>query len=181
MFSYDLVDPLVYLVGGNGTKGLGDRTLVHRDWNSFGTIHVYSPFIVPSGTYEVRASDTLCGLSGIWEPAAAPPLLLETSAYGDVCAELPKNNYGQWGPWDGSPNITSDVLAVKQKFGNQPGLSKPRAELGGERTDPSVDFMIDISKDVLYAKEAFTRRPYPFPPPPPEAWPCVGGTPPPWP
>ena len=150
------------------------------DWNSFGTIHVHSPFIVPGGTYEIRTLDNRCPQVEVWDPAISPVLVLPTSEYGDLCAELPKNNQGQWGPWDGSPNITSDVLAVKQKFGNQPGLTKARAEIGGERTDSAVDMMIDISRDVLYAKEAFTRRPYPFPPPPPESWPCVDGSPPPW-
>lgn len=90
--------------------------------------------------------------------AVAPLLLLDTSPFGDVCAGLPVNNNGQWGPPDTVPNITSDVLAVKQKFGNQPGSASARAELGGARDDPNLDFVIDISMDVLYAKEALGAR-----------------------
>jgi hypothetical protein len=145
-----------------------DCTEVFRDdWSTLGTIHVYSEFIVPGGDYAIQIVDQDSPVDV--EGSFSDPLELSTSAYGDVCAPLPKNNYGQWGPPDDSPDITADVLAVKQKFGNQPGLTKARAELGGERSDPMVDLMVDISRDVLYAKEAFTRRPYPFPPPP---WPC---------
>ena len=129
-------------------------------------IHVYSRYIVPDGTYEVRVLDAMCAEELIDDGAFAPPALLTTSAYGDVCAGLPKNNDGDWGPPDGQANITSDVLAIKQKFANQPGLIKARAEIGAARTDPQPDLTIDMSKDVLYAKEAFEQKPYPFPPTP---------------
>jgi hypothetical protein len=68
-------------------------------------------------------------------------------------------------------DVVSDVMAVKQRFGNQPGITKARAELGAEIGNPLPDLVTDISKDVLYAKEAFQRRTYElfFPPPP---WPC---------
>ena len=153
------------------TAPLQCATPVVRDWTTYGTVHVYSPFIVPDGTYEIRVLDSGCTQSEFWDPAIVPPLVLETSVFGDVCAALPKNNYGDWGPPDDSPDITADVLAVKQKFGNQPGLTKARAELGAEMGDPEPDLTIDISRDVLWAKEAFHRRPYDmfFPPPP---WPC---------
>jgi hypothetical protein len=145
-------------------------------------IHVYSPFIVPSSgpcpgddckpaVYEIRVLDTLCNQAQIEDDALAPPLLLETSVFGDVCAGLPRNNDGQWGPADGTANMSSDVLGVKQKFGNMPVLAKARAELGAATGDPEPDLVIDMSKDVRYAKEAFQRRPYDmfFPPPP---WAC---------
>ena len=143
-----------------------------RDWTGYGTIHVHSPFIVPDGTYEIRVLDSTCTQADIWNPSISPVLTLATSRYGDV-STIPKNNQGEWCPPDGSPDITRDVNHVKLKYENKLGLSKPRAELGGERTDPTVDFIIDISKDVLYAKEAFEQKPYPFPVPPGEAWPCV--------
>ena len=144
-------------------------------------IHVYSPFIVPDGTYEIRVLDPSCTQADIWDGAISPALVLETSMYGDVCASLPKNNYGEWGPANDETGMASDVLAVKEKFGNKPGMAKPRAEIGGARDNPVPDLKIDFTTDVLYCKEAFARRAYPFPPPPPEAWPCVNPPAPPWP
>ena len=144
-------------------------------------IHVYSPFIVPGGTFEIRVLDAGCLQANVWDPSVSPPLVLETSMYGDVCASLPKNNYGEWGPANDETGMASDVLAVKEKFGNKPGMAKPRAEIGGARDNPVPDLKIDFTTDVLYCKEAFARRAYPFPPPPPEAWPCVNPPAPPWP
>jgi hypothetical protein len=157
---------------------LGCSEVFRTDWETLGTVHAYSPFIVPGGNYVIQIVNQGNPLDV--EGSFSTPLQLSTSDYGDVCSG-PKNNYGEWSPPDESADITTDVLAVKQKFGNQPGLTKTRAELGGDRSDPWVDFVIDISKDVLYAKEAFTRRPYPFPPPPAESWPCVNPTARPWP
>ena len=134
-----------------------------------GTIHVYGAFIVPGGSYEIAVLDGICDMDQINDPAASPPLALYTSEYGDVCG--PMNPEDIWGPPDGSPDWTRDILAVKQKFGNKPSLTKARAELGAAIGDPEPDLIIDISKDAFYAKEAFQRRPYDmfFPPPP---WPC---------
>jgi hypothetical protein len=148
-----------------------DKPTPRSDWSDMGTIHVYGEFVVPDGTYEIALLHTMCAEAEADDPAVSPALILETSPFGDVCAGLPKNNDGQWGPPDGVPNMTRDVLAIKQKFGNHPGLIKARAELGAAVGTAEPDLIIDMSKDVLYAKFAFTRRPYDmfFPPPP---WPC---------
>jgi hypothetical protein len=143
-------------------------------------IHVYSPFIVPGGTYEVRVLDPSCPQVYVWNEDVSPPLVMTTSPYGDISASLPKNNYDEWGPADGTANMASDCLALKEKYGNKWGLIKPRAELGGPRDNPNVDMAINYTMDNLYCKEAFGARPFPFPAPADEAWPCVEGLPPPW-
>jgi hypothetical protein len=127
----------------------------YADWGASGTVHVYHEGIVPGALYDIQLIDGQCPL-GV-DASYSDPLELATSRWGDIvenCATTP------CGPPDGRVNVTTDVVAIINKFGNLEGAPiKARVDL--EPATP--DHLINIS-DAVQAINAFRGEPYPFPP-----------------
>jgi hypothetical protein len=135
--------------------GLGCTPTCRSDWDRLGVIHVHHEAVVPGGTYVMEVIDCLCDADTPTNPSAA--LTLGTARWGDLC-QIFRN--GSWTAPDGGVNITSDVVAGLDKFGNRPGApAKPRADM-----EPAcLDFKINIT-DVSRTLDAFRGAAYPFRP-----------------
>lgn len=123
----------------------------YTDWSVYGTVHVTSNWILPSGTYDVQAVDVACRAN--LEVTFSSPLTLATSRWGDLvgnCETAPCS------PPDGGIAITTDVTAVLNKFKNIEGAPiKARSDL-----DPATpDQRINIS-DVTFCLGAFRGEVY---------------------
>ena len=140
-------------------------------------VHLYHEGLVPSwmavptgpidvpAEYEIQVVDGACA---DWDVFYSDPLVMIQSGWGDVCGPGPGGACS--GASDGVVDMQNDVLGVLDKFANVNDLQKARADLepgddaltGGTNNGP--DFLINVANDVLYALEAFTGSPYPFPP-----------------
>lgn len=128
-------------------------TPFYTDWSTFDVVHVTHAAVVPSGAYLVQAIHEVCPTAD--DGSYSPPLAFDTSIWGDVvldCQTYP------CGPPDGSVDVTSDVVAILDKFKNLPTApTKARVDL----SPSAVDFVIDIS-DVIWALDGFRGAGYPF-------------------
>jgi hypothetical protein len=145
-----------------------------RVWNTTDPLSMYHgapgeqiSAIVPGATYMVQTFADGCDFTR--EPNYLPPTLVSTSRYGDIVGlrvVIPPNltctSAPCWtAPDGGSPSVTTDVVAVLDKFANRMlPLIKVRADL----EPAAVDLKINIS-DVTEVLNAFRSLPYRFPPP----------------
>ena len=131
---------------------------------SLGGVHVHHALIVPGGRYEVSM---LRGGCSAGNPANySPPMSITQAHWGNLAGPYDPQR-GRWGPPEesGQVDVTIDVVAGLEKFGNRPAaVNKIRADL----EPATVDFRINIT-DVTRALDAFRGLVYPFPPP---AEPC---------
>jgi hypothetical protein len=120
-----------------------------------GMLHVYHEGIVPRGVYRIEVVDCGCDLG---DPASySPPLDLTETRWGDLCGPFVA---GMYPAPDGRVDITVDVTADLNKFGNRPGSPiKARADV-----EPAcLDWKINIT-DVSRVLDAFRGLAYPFGP-----------------
>ena len=131
----------------------------YTDWDSLGTVHLYSDGIVPGGTYVVQAIHETCNETV--EEDYSAPLTVTTSKWGDTvrdCTTCP------CGPPEGVVNIPSDVTAGLDKFRNLGPPDTPCAAPIKARADvePNCpDQLVNIA-DVTYLLDAFRGFDYPF-------------------
>ena len=136
-----------------------------RDWhslvdvagNALDVLHVGDPDIVTDSVYTIEAVDCSCDKTDKANYSA--PLAWGTSRWGDISAVLPADCPRS--PPEGTLSIVLDVVAVLDKFSNNScAVLKSRADL-----EPHApDRLVNIS-DVLFALNAFSGNPYPFPGP----------------
>jgi hypothetical protein len=110
-----------------------------RDWGAEGLVHLYGAIIVPGGTYEVRACDSVGG------SCSNPPLVVNTVRYGDVVL-----------PLSAAPPTFLDISAVVDKFKGLSGsISKTRAKMQPNIPSNAANIgFLDIS-DVVNAFKGF--------------------------
>jgi hypothetical protein len=124
------------------------------------TLHVYHSAVIPGGTYAVQAIAEAVDVT--IEARYSPPLVVTNSKWGDLvdnCTTRP------CGPPDGIVNVTTDVLAVLDKFRNVSGAPiKARCDLVGIPPNyGELDLVISIL-DVTAGLNAFVGGAYTFPP-----------------
>lgn len=125
----------------------------YRDWAGFGMIHVTHEGIIPGAIYEVK--EIHAGCDAMVEVNYSGPLSIPTSRWGDVCGTFTQ---GTWSAPDGRIDVTTDVIAVLEKFRNVPrALIKARAE----NDFREVDFKINIT-GISRILDAFRGLGYPF-------------------
>ncbi len=128
------------------------------DWGTLGTVHVYHESIVPDGMYLLEAIN--CADDPTDETRySEPPLVVTTPRWGDCCGPF----QGGWTGPDGDVDVTTDVVAVLEKFSNRPSAPiKARADVNGD-FDPRVNLDLKINfSDVVRVLDAFRNLPYPF-------------------
>lgn len=130
---------------------------LYADWSAFGIVHAYGREIVPGGLYDIQVINANCDVAD--ESCYTAALNLSTSVWGDVGGAFVD---GAWSAPDGRVDVITDVVAILNKFSNQPTAPiKARADL-----EPDiVDGLINIT-DVLRAVHAFSGLRYPFEPGP---------------
>ena len=128
----------------------------YQDWSSFGTIYVSHEFIVPGGRYLFQEVDAVCAFDG--ESAFSTALELTTNpVWADVVADCETTPCG---PPDGVVNVTTDLVAMLDKFLNTPGApSKARMDIQPETPDGIVG-ILEISRTL----DAFSGATYPYVP-----------------
>ncbi|MFQ5495660.1 MAG: hypothetical protein ACE5EX_09810, partial [Phycisphaerae bacterium] len=133
---------------------------VFMDWSGLGTVHVYHQSIAPGFEFSIQAVVQDCPLTD--EANFSPPLTLAQSRWGDATGSFDSINR-VWTAPDGVVDVTSDVIAIIDKFAGRGGAPiKARVDL-----EPAVpDRLINIS-DATRALDAFRGRAYPFDPGPP--------------
>ncbi len=125
-------------------------------WSDFGTIHVFHAGIVPGGTYHLQAIDPNCSFDS--QGSFSAPLVLSTSAWADIAGAFDAGA-GRWTVSDGTVDVTTDVVAILDKFSSAATApTKARADL----VPQTLDFKISII-DVTSALDAFSGRRFPFP------------------
>ncbi len=134
----------------------------YTDWSEFDTVHVYHESVIPGGTYEIQTIVDGCGLNIEGNYAAVQSMT--QSKWGDVCGPGPGGVCT--GLADGSADVAQDVVGLLDKFANINALSKSRTDIepGDNGVNNGPDFKVNISRDVLFALEAFKGFPYPFEP-----------------
>jgi len=154
--------------------GLREGSACAADDDCAETIHVFHENIVPAGglpgsagsidpaIYHVQAILEACSLAA--EENYSTPLVLNTSKWGDTvgdCSSLPCSSP------DGVVNVSSDVIALLDRFKNQAtGASKPRADLVGQSGPAGRPDVITTIIDVTKGLDAFRGVAYPEPPGP---------------
>ena len=126
---------------------------VFVDWGNVGFVQVFDAAIVPGGSYTVEAISASC--FSIGSENYSLPFRTATGHWGDVVGEC--ENLGCGVP-DGAVDITSDIVAILNRFGNRPG-APPKVSVDLEPNIP--DQKINIS-DVVFALDAFRGLEYPF-------------------
>ncbi len=135
------------------------------DWTQYDLVHVWHEGIIPDGTYDLQAIDSMCPTYE--ESAYSLPLTLTQSIWADLVRDCEPP--GPCSPPNGSTDI-ADITAVLDKWKNLTGnVSKVRADIEGSPSgDHRVpDQAINIT-DVTYCLGAFLGDTYPgpgFPPP----------------
>jgi hypothetical protein len=128
------------------------------DWGSLGTLHVYHEVVIPGGRYTIQSVDTLCD-AGI-AASFSGPLVISQSRWGDLVGPFDAGT-GVWAAPDNRNDITIDVIAVLDKFGNRPTApSKARVDVEPGDTDGEINIT-----DVVRTLDAFRGVSYPFSPP----------------
>ncbi|RME41642.1 MAG: hypothetical protein D6788_00795 [Planctomycetota bacterium] len=134
------------------------------DWSRFANVAVTGPEIVPGTPYALQAVPGTCLVNA--DRLDLPQVTVSTRVWGDVAGPCGSSCVEP----DGRVEITSDVLAVLDKFRNAPG-AVPKRLTDMSPADP--DRMISIV-DAAMVIDAFRGHPYPFKVP---AWSCGGGSP----
>ena len=126
---------------------------VYLDWSQVGLLNVGDSYIVPGATFSIDAIEEGCDLS---DPSCySTALSVNTAIWGDVTAGW---NGSVWTAPDGSIDITSDAIAVLEKFRNTPtAIPLVCADLYGNVPSLGIDII-----DVVRVVEAFRGRPYAF-------------------
>ena len=128
-----------------------------RIWNDLGTIHVNHELIMPGSSFIVQAVFETCGTE--LEAAYSPELTIHTSIWADIAGPFSQTS-GTWLAPDGRVDVSSDVVAVLDKFSNLP-TALPKAQVDVQPSTP--DQVIDV-QDLTYVIEAFQGGVYPFSP-----------------
>lgn len=137
--------------------GLRDNVTCSDDSDCLGTVYVYDEAIVPGATYEIQLIDESCPVAEIGS-YSVPALERRTSVWGDVVGPL--DDADQWLPPDGVVDITSDVLACLDKFGNRPGAPlKAKCDLDACLPDQVINII-----DIVLVLDGFRGVPYPCQP-----------------
>ena len=128
-------------------------TAYYADWGAFPTLQVYHELIVPDGVYDLRTIDQTCFVGASTNYSAA--MTLGTSRWSDLvsdCTTVP------CGPPDGIVNVTTDIVAILDKFANKPNaVTKARCDVGPARPDLVIDVL-----DLTQALDAFGGTTYPY-------------------
>ncbi len=125
------------------------------DWSRLGPIHIRHEGMIPGAAYRAEVIDCSTDMN---DPANyQSPLDIATPRWGDVGGPFVG---GQWTAPNNSVDVTTDVVAVLEKFASRPSAPiKARADV-----EPScVDMKINIS-DVTQVLQAFRSLPYPYTP-----------------
>ncbi len=125
------------------------------DWSELDVVHVFHEALVPGGRYDIRAIDVSCGTEN--ELGFSAPLSKTLGRWGDVVGQFDTGS-GTWSDPDETVGVTSDVVAILDKFRNTGSAPmKARADI-----EPGVpDLKINIT-DVTSALDAFSGRAFPF-------------------
>ena len=127
-----------------------------RDWDG-GPVHIYHEGIIPGGIYSVQSIDSSCELGS--ESSFSAAAVITNALWSDVVG--PFNAGGNyWGANDGSVDVATDVVAMLDKFGSQPG--SPR-KFAMDLEPGIIDGKINIT-DVTMILDAFGGAAYPFAP-----------------
>jgi hypothetical protein len=138
----------------------------YRDWSTIdgGVVYITHPGIVPApmagglpATYEIQIIDSSCLPTD--EASFSAPKVVSQQRWGDMAGPFDPTG-GYYTAADGTVQITVDVTAIVNKFGNRPGAPiKARADV-----EPcAADLKINIS-DVSRLLDAFRGLAYPFAP-----------------
>lgn len=123
----------------------------YADWSSFGVINIAGPEIMPSSTYEVQVFNPSCKGDEVNCTDVSGIATGTTRRSGDVALPFAPS---------GTQPDPSDVVAVLNKFRNQPGApSKVIAQI-----QPNVlDLFVDTGAlDIVGTIDAFRGTAYPF-------------------
>ena len=125
-------------------------------------VHLYHEGLVPSGVYDVQLIDSNCALQD--DSGYSIPLTMTQGKWGDICGPGPGGVCT--GVADDSADVAQDVVGLLDKFANINAIQKSRADIepGDNGINNGPDFKVNISRDVLFALEAFQGLPYPFTP-----------------
>lgn len=126
-------------------------------WDAWGTVYVSHEGVLPGGRYELQAISNSCDYTA--EASYSAPMLITNARWGDAVG-LFDGGAGGWSPPDGSVDVTSDVIAVLDKFSNK-ATAPGKARVDLEPATP--DQIINIT-DVVRALGAFSGLAYPFAP-----------------
>lgn len=131
-------------------------TPTYLDWSSFGTLYVFHEFIVPGGRYLFQEVDAICAFDG--ESAFSSALEVSTNpVWADVVSNCETTPCG---PPDGIVNVTTDLVALLDKFLNKPGAAaKVRLDIQPETPDGIVGIL-----EVTRTLDAFSGATYPYVP-----------------
>ena len=126
---------------------------VYLDWSQVGLLNVGDRHIVPGATFSIDAIAEGCDLS---DPSCySTALSVNTAIWGDVTAGW---DGSVWTAPDGSIDITSDAIAVLDKFKNTPtAIPLVCADLQGDVPSGTVEIA-----DVAMTVDAFRGLSYPF-------------------
>ncbi len=129
------------------------------DWGTLGTIHLWGEGVIGGAIYRLQAIS--CADDPDDENRYSDPLNAATPKWGDCCGPF----QGGWTGPDGDVDVTTDVVAVLDKFSNRPTAPiKARADVIGD-VDPRVNLDLKINiTDVSRVLDAFRSLPYPFSP-----------------
>ena len=131
-------------------------------------IHVSHEGIVPSASEESRTRydvQVIAESSEVANESSYSTALQKTTCmWGDICGTGPGGVCT--GPADGRADVAQDVVGLLDKFANINALPKAMADLepGDNGANNGPDLKVNISRDVLYALEAFSGFSYPFTP-----------------
>ena len=82
------------------------------------TVHLFGEAILPGATYAVQTVHEGCGVDD--DIQFSEPLAASTGAWGDVAGLFDVQN-GKWQEPDGRVDVTTDIVALLDKFANRSG------------------------------------------------------------
>lgn len=126
-----------------------------QDWSTLDTIYVYDENIVPGGQFTVQIVDASCAVGD--EASFSNGLVVSTGRWGDLVGPFNPVS-GLWTPPDGSVDVTTDVIAVIDKFASKATAPiKARCDLYPALPDRRIDV-----QDITTAVDAFSGRAFSF-------------------
>jgi hypothetical protein len=136
-------DPPVFPTFWGATLVCDEANAHVADWTTYDTVHVYHAGVVPGAIYLAQAIDATCDSSV--EANYSFPLVIGTSRWGDLvkdCTTVP------CGPPDGQVNVTTDAVAVLDKFQNLDDAPiKARCDLEPALPDRKIS-ITDVSRVI---------------------------------
>lgn len=119
-------------------------TPYYRDWSGEGAVQIIGAEILPSSTYQLR-------MISHNEATCSQSLMVTTGRWGDVGEPFAPN---------GTQPDSGDVVAVVNKFRNQPGApTKSRAQLQPNAINPQFDVG---ALDIVSTIDGFRGSAYPY-------------------